>query len=149
MQYGWREIPGARERLVKSFAYGVLNFGYAVEREAKREAPVRGGYRSFMTTKTGKAGQVLVGGTLRRSIHTAVFQDGVLLAGGQDENGKGIPNYPTGPGVVGYVGTNCGYGRYVEEGTVKMSARPFLTPALDGLRSRAPEIIAAGARRVL
>jgi hypothetical protein len=50
---------------------------------------------------------------------------------------------------VVYVGTNCGYGRYVEEGTVKMSARPFLSPAVDRNLQRAGELIRAGANPII
>lgn len=136
-------------RLHESLAYGVLNFMYAVEADAKREAPVRGGYRSFMTTKKGKAGQVLIGGTLRRSIHSVVYFNGRTLTGSddRDDNGNAIPTYESSPDIVGYVGTNCSYGAFVELGTVKMDARPFLSPAFDGNVPNASALINAGARR--
>jgi HK97 gp10 family phage protein len=48
------------------------------------------------------------GGRLRSSIHTDIASD-----------------------LSGSVGTNVFYGPYVEWGTVKMAARPFLHPAFD------------------
>ena len=59
-------ITAARE----AGAYGLLNFGFAVEGAWKADAVVRGGHRSFMTDLT-KSGTPRVGGTFRRSIHTA------------------------------------------------------------------------------
>ena len=44
----------------------------------------------------------------------------------------GLPN-----GIVGYVGTNTGYGTFVELGTRKMQPRPFLGPGLEKALSRA------------
>ena len=124
---------------------GVLNFAHAVEAGAKREAPVRGGYRSFLTTKRTKAGargdiavganngSVLIGGTLRRSIHSAVWVDGRAVKGAKnkDENGNVIPDYAPKRGILAVVGTNSSYGAYVEIGTTRMGARPFLGPSWD------------------
>ena len=139
------------ERVRESLAYGVQNLMFAIETDAKREAPVRGGYRSFMSTKRGKAGQVLIGGTLRRSIHTAVYYRGKPIAGGSDENGNSTPAYSEAgdADIVGIVGTNCTYGAFVEMGTVKMRERPFLAPAFDANAKDAGSLINAGARRRL
>ncbi len=99
-------IKAARE----AGAYGLLNFGFAVEGAWKADAVVRGGHRSFMTDLT-KAGTPRVGGTFRRSIHTAAYLDGQRIGGEMaDENGEAPPNYPAGKGMVVYVGSNCGYG---------------------------------------
>jgi|PlaIllAssembly_1097288.scaffolds.fasta_scaffold00569_7 HK97 gp10 family phage protein len=139
------------DRIRESLAYGVQNLMFAVEADAKREAPVRGGYRSFMSTKRGKAGQVLIGGTLRRSIHSTTYYKGKPIVGGTDENGNAKPDYSeSGDGdIVGIVGTNCSYGAFVELGTVKMRERPFLTPAFDANAANAGDLINAGARRRL
>lgn len=148
-------------RFNRALGMGVLNFGHAVEAGAKREAPVRGGYRSFLTTKMTKAGRegkiprgadngsVLIGGTLRRSIHSAAWVNGVPVAGSQqsDENGKGIPDYAPAKGVMVAVGTNCEYGAYVEIGTVKMAARPFLGPAWDAAMGNFDSLVRAGMRK--
>lgn len=134
-------------RLRMSLAWGVHNFAMAVEADAKRDAPVRGGHRSFMTTKRGKAGQVLKGGTLRRSIHAVTYFQGKPIVGGRDENGAAIPDYDKTGDIVGIVGTNCSYGAYVELGTVKMPARPFVAPAFDANERNVIALINAGAAR--
>lgn len=38
----------------------------------------------------------------------------------------------TSDGNAAYIGTNVEYGKYVELGTVKMAAQPFLRPAASG-----------------
>lgn len=38
--------------------------------------------------------------------------------------------------IIGRVGTNLNYGKWLEIGTRKMAKRPYLRPALDGMRSR-------------
>lgn len=139
------EWSNFRHRLAR----GALNFGFAVLADAQAEAPVRGGYRSTFTTATGAAGQTLVGGTLRRSLHAAAWLDGQPVAGSglQDENGNPIPNdYPLERGIVVVVGTNSDYGAYVEMGTSRMEARPFLAPAWDANLQSAGPLIAAGMR---
>ena len=144
------------DRFLTAVGYGALNFGHAVEADAKRDAPVRGGHRSFLTTKRTKAGargdvpigadngSVMIGGTLRRSIHTAAWVDGKRIGSSADENGKGIPDYALSGKIVVVVGTNCDYGAYVEIGTVKMQERPFLGPSFDSNLSRSDALIAAG-----
>jgi HK97 gp10 family phage protein len=135
-------------RFREAVGLGALNFGHAVEGAAKREAPVRGGYRSFMTTKTGKAGQVLIGGTLRRSIHAAAWVDGRRVgSSGSDENGNDPPDYSPGPGIVVVIGTNSTYGAYVELGTSRMAERPFLGPAFEGQSGSMASLIRAGMKR--
>ncbi len=53
----------------------------------KRDAVVRGRHRSFNTILT-KAGTPAVGGTFRRSIHTAAYLDGMRI-GGETSDGNG------------------------------------------------------------
>ena len=146
--------PAAIKLAREATAYGLLNFGYAVEAATKRDAVVRGGHRSFMTGPKTKAGTARIGGTLRRSYHTAAFLDGTRIGGEPtDENGNAPPEYPAGSGMLVVVGSNSGYGGWVERGThnkdgsVKMAARPTLVPALLGLKAQAPTLIAAGARK--
>jgi hypothetical protein len=148
-------------RFRRAVGLGMLNFAHAVEAGAKREAPVRGGYRSFLTTKRTKAGasgavaigadngSVLIGGTLRRSIHSVVYVDGKPVSGsGQaDENGKTVPDYAPEKGILAVVGTNCEYGAYVEIGTVKMASRPFLGPSFDAETGRLETLVRAGMKR--
>lgn len=133
--------PAARAVVAERTAYGLLNFGFAVETAWKADVVVRGGHRSF-----NPGGPI--GGTLRRSIHTAAYLDGVRIGGeSADENGEAPPAYAPGPGPVVIVGTNSGYGGFVEVGTDKMPARPAGVPALLATRDQAPRLIEAGAAR--
>lgn len=133
--------PEAVALLHESLAYGLLNFLFAVERSTKREAVVRGGHRSF-------APDGPVGGTLRRSYHAVVVVDGETIGHTTDDNQQAVPAYGgAGAGIVGFVGSNSGYGGYVEGGTVNMPARPTLVPGLVENKRRAGRLIEAGARK--
>lgn len=46
-----------------------------------------------------------------------------------------------------FVGTPVEYGPYMEYGTIRTSAQPFLRPALDMARGRATAIVQVGAKR--
>lgn len=135
--------PQALRQLREAAAYGLLNAMFAIEGAAKKNTPVRGGYRSF-------APDGPVGGTLRRSEHSAVYLDGQKIAGPEaDENGSPVPDYASGGGIVGFTGTNTDYAVYVHNGTVKMAARPFLTEGFMQVRGQLQALIVAGARRRL
>lgn len=148
--------PAADKLIEEAATYGLLELGYAAETAWKADVVVRGGHRSFNTDLT-KAGTPRVGGTLRRSIHTAAYHNGRQIAAGTarartsgvDENQEPVPDYVPGTGGRVFVGTNSGYGAFVELGTSKMPPRPAGIPALLSLRGRAPALIAAGARRRL
>lgn len=117
--------PREIEQMMEAFGYGMLNLGFHVEERAKSAVPVRTG-------------------NLRRSIHTLAFRDGKVIGA----SGVDLPDYASemrgGIGVI--VGTNTGYGIFVELGTYRMAARPYLTPAaVDGM-TNARELIAAGAK---
>lgn len=143
-------------RFLTAVGFGLMNFGHAVESDAKADAPVRGGHRSFLTSKRTKAGargdvaigsnngSVLIGGTLRRSIHTAAFANGEQIGTSSDENGRGIPVYTVSGKAAVVIGTNCDYGAYVEIGTTRMEARPFLGPAFDANLGRLASLVRAG-----
>lgn len=127
-------------KLRAAIASGVNAIALDAETEAKREAPVRGGYRSF------RPGTKPIGGTLRRSIHSATFLDGRLLSFDVEAPPAGrpplLPDMVGLPGrIVAYVGTNSGYGAFVELGTVRMAPRPFLAPGLEAALRRAPETL--------
>jgi len=132
-----RELGELREAL----AYGLANFGLAVETAGKRHCPVRGGFRSFNPDQP-------IGGNLRRSIHSIAYLDGRALNGSpsSDENGAAIEAY-AGDGISVFVGTNAGYGFWVHEGTSRMESRPFLVEGLLEEKDHAGALIAAGARR--
>ena len=118
-------------RLEEALAFGLLNLGFAIEADAKARVPV-------------------LTGNLRRSIHTAGFRKGARFYGGTDDNGKPVPDYAGGGRqTMVVVGTNAGYGVFVELGTFKMAAQPFLGPALADNRSRAGELVKAGMARKL
>lgn len=110
------------------------------ETEAKRETPVRGAYRSF------HPGEPPIGGTLRRSVHSAVYLDGKLVTA-HAEAGV-LPGLPAGRGIVGFVGTNSGYGAYVDLGTRKMTARPFLLPGAQAAASRGAATMRRAMQRI-
>ncbi len=135
-------------KLRNAIAVGVAQVMLDAETEAKREAPVRGGYRSFVP------GTKPIGGTLRRSIHSATFLDGKLVS----QHVEAVPGSTRPPGplpemaalpgrIVGYVGTNSGYGAFVELGTVRMTPRPFLGPGLEVASKRAVATIARAVQR--
>lgn len=129
-------------RLREALAFGAANLGLAIETRAKANAPVRGGHRSFAPGGP-------VGGTLRRSIHSAAFLDGRQMAGPrEDENGRQVPNYAT-DGIAAVVGTNTNYGEYVHNGTSRMAARPFISEALMDTKGEAQQLVEAGVRRRL
>lgn len=115
-------------KLELALAFGLLNLALAIESDAKVRCPY----------KTGN---------LRRSLHSAAFSRGNRIYGGTDDNGKGIPAYVPQKGAMAVVGTNAGYGVFVELGTVHMNAQPYLGPALADNRGRASELIKAGMTR--
>ena len=45
------------------------------------------------------------------------------------------------PETKGYVGTNLGYGKWLEMGTSKMKPRPWLVPALNANREKIKQLI--------
>lgn len=127
MSAGYKPNPNGYAALERALAFGLLNAGLAIEADAKQNCP----YRT---------------GNLRRSIHTAAYHRGRRIYGGTDENGKTIPDSPQGPqsSASVTVGTNTGYGVFVELGTIHMAAQPFLSPALAANRSRIGMLAKAG-----
>lgn len=89
----------------------------AIEGDAKAEAPVRGGYRSF------RQGQPPIGGALRRSYTTAPAGQ----AGDPRGGGNAVRNVKDGAIDVG---SWIGYAYYVDRGTTKMLARPHFSTAI-------------------
>lgn len=94
-----------------------FEIGLAVEGQAKMLAPV----------DTGR---------LRGSIHT-------VSGMGQKTNPKNEAREIAKPDKAfeTHVGTTVEYGPYQEYGTVKTNAQPFLRPALDMVRGKAPQIV--------
>lgn len=138
--------PLALLQATEASAYGVLNLLFAIERQVKSVSVVMGGNRSRNTIKT-KAGTPRVGGTLRRSWHAVVYLNGQTIPGSHtvDENGKPAPGYQPDAALQGFVGSNSGYGGYVDQGTVHMTGRPMLQPSVNVVMPEADALIAAGA----
>lgn len=140
-------LPGVAV-MDEHLAKGLLNLVMYVEARAKMAFQRVGGPLPRPHSAPGEA-PVVQTGNLRRSVHSVVVWDGGTLGGKPDENGKPQPVYdpPAKGQIVGYVGTNAGYGLFLEAGTARMGPRPFLTPAAaDGL-SKADAIIEAGAKK--
>lgn len=78
-----------------------------IRNEAVKEAPVRGRYRSLQPGEGVKRG-----GILKASIREEFLGRSGMI-------------------VQARVVTACGYGAYVELGTTKMPARPYILPAVD------------------
>jgi len=51
--------------------------------------------------------------------------------------------------IIGKVGTNVEYASYLEYGTSRMSARPYMKPTLEKLKDRAVKLFEDGIARVL
>lgn len=113
------------KRLKRALAYGMLNLGYFIETQAKTKCPY----------KTGN---------LRRSIHTVGFHDGSVLASTADRKPPDYGQDRRASGVI--VGTNTGYGIFVELGTIKMKPRAFLQPAASAGLAKGEALIIEGAR---
>lgn len=151
--------PLAITQVTTASAYGLLALLFAVERKVKDVSVVMGGNRSRNTVKT-KAGTPRVGGTLRRSWHAVVKLNGETIPGSHtvDEKVEGdhsvnggiasgpeaVPDYPSTETLEGWVGSNSNYGAWVDQGTLKMGARPMLQPAVNSVLPIADELIAAG-----
>lgn len=155
---------GGRDDLRMAAASGVLNVLLYGEERTKAESVVRGGHRSFLTgshlggplnitdSPGTRRGKVRVGGTLRRSWHAVVFVNGRPIPGSRviDENSVQTPrdyplNSPT--GIVGVIGSNSGYGGWVDGGTYRMPARPMLSFGVRAMTSNLRTLFAAGWQR--
>jgi HK97 gp10 family phage protein len=85
---------------------------FEIEREAKNNAP-------YQT------------GTLSASIHT-VTEGGNSLQSFDNKSGAEVEELPSPSGnVVAVVGTGVEYAAYVELGTSRMAAQPYLGPAVE------------------
>jgi hypothetical protein len=91
-----------------------------------------------------------VGGTFRRSILSVAYLDGQPLNRPNDDNGQAPPAYQGFAAKCGvFIGSNCGYGLFVEAGTNKMAARPALIPAINKNKEQGPKLVAAGMKAYL
>lgn len=83
-------------------------------------------------------------GRLRASITYAVSGDSARQHSYSDNLGNGYTQSVEGAGdrkdQIMYLGTNVEYAPYVEQGTQKMPARPFIRPALENYLSEYEQI---------
>lgn len=122
--------------LYRALGFGMLNYGFAVEASAKQ---------SFLSSPPSVPGgpPAVRTGNLRRSIHTAAYVFGEQIGSSSAD----VPPYGAGRDeIVVFVGTNVGYGLFVELGTIYMAARPFLVPAHMAHQGDVLGLIAAGAK---
>jgi hypothetical protein len=135
-----KPIPAGVAEMDAAIARGILNLVQYIEAQAKQRFQDVGGPLPRPSSAPGES-PVVQTGNLRRSLHSVVIWSGGTLGGGEGAD------YPAISGsIVGYVGTNAGYGLYVEAGTSRMAARPFLTPAAGDGMAKAASLIAAGAK---
>jgi hypothetical protein len=154
----FRWAPNGRRDILNATGSGILNMVLYGEERLKAHAVVRGGHRSYLTgshlggplgigdVPGTSRGRATVGGTLRRSAHAVVFVDGRVLPGSRtvDENGTAIPAYSVTGEVIGYLGFNCGYSEFVDQGTARMPARPMIQPATQDMLANARNLFTAG-----
>lgn len=142
-RFEWNE--GAWQQVRRAAAMGLLNACHAIEAKSKSITPVHGDPTQGGIYSTFTPGARPIGGTLRRSQHSAVYVDGIKIAGAtNDENGTLVPEYIPRKGIAGFVGTNVFYALFVHDGTVKMDARPFLATAVAELEPDIPGYVASG-----
>jgi HK97 gp10 family phage protein len=127
MQWNGDEVKRRAEKLAGKSSFEI---GLAVQGQAKLLSPVA----------------KVNGGRLRASITTSSGFGQKTEPSGINAVASDIIQKPNDPFET-YVGTPLEYGTYVEYGTVKMKAQPFLRPALDIVRGRALTIVQAGARK--
>lgn len=131
-------------KIRRAIGYGMQNLGLAIQGNAVKRFQDVGGPLPRPASLPGES-PVVQTGFLRRSIHTAVWIAGEKLFQSQPS----IPDYAgeTEGAIVLIVGTNTGYGLYLEVGTGKMAARPFLTPAYADVIPQAEGLVSTGAAR--
>lgn len=124
IKWDGEEVKRRAERLANLSSYEI---GLFVEGQAKLLAP----------TDTGR---------LKASIMTASSDGRRTKPSGKGSVDTDHIRAPSEKGET-YVGTAVSYGPYVEYGTIRTSAQPFLRPALDIAKGRALNIVQAGAKK--
>lgn len=117
------EVLSALEKAIQN---GLTAIGMTAEGHAKREIT------KLVYSRGDKEKRYRLTGRLRNSITYAVSGQETAIRSYRDDDGNeysydGIAPDDREKGV--YIGTNVEYAPYVELGTVKMQARPFLRPA--------------------
>lgn len=128
--------------LRQALARAAFKAGFAIEGAAKAITPVHGDPGQGGRFATFAPGEKPIGGTLRVSIHTAVYVDGQRIDS-SEEAGVARLSTPAGRGIEVHVGSALEYAIYVHDGTVSMAARPYLLEAALEVAPDIPRIIAA------
>jgi len=110
-------ITKAAEEAVRPSAQAGAEVFY---QEVKQRVPV-----SAAPHKSGK--KTYTPGSLRRAVYQAYADK---------ESGDGVAKYR-----ISWNKTHAFYGRFVEFGTSKMAAKPFLRPAYDAARAKAVQAV--------
>ena len=131
--------------MIQALGFGMLNLGLFAEAKAKARFQDIGGPLPRPASAPG-AGPVVQTGNLRRSIHTVAFAKGKRIG---SSTGDLPPELSSTAGIGVVVGTNTGYGTFVELGTSRMAARPYLAPGAQEALAQAGALISQGARRHL
>ena len=124
------------EAMLAAARKGLWEAALVVEGQAVRLCPV-----GVYPKKSGR-----VGGRLRGSLTHAIRGKRSYVSGvaeGGDEVSE--PNTE----FIAHVGTNVEYAPYVEYGTYKMDAQPYLQPAMDLTHKEAAELYAQAIREEL
>ncbi len=131
------------KRMFEGLGYGLLNLGLFVMARYQGSMPQGSGPLPRPRSAPGEPPAVQTG-NLRRSAHAVLYVGGGTVAEVGPSPGYG--SEMTGElGVI--VGSNTGYGLFLEVGTGKMAARPALVPAAIEGQQQAQALIAEGAKR--
>lgn len=89
----------------------------------------------FAAEARAKRGTKVLTGNARRSLHTVVVdENGTRLDGpATDENGRALPSYPATGRLSVFVGSNCGYYKWLEIGSRGRAGSGALGAALAGV----------------
>lgn len=127
----------------RGLGFGLLNFGFDIMNGYQESMKQGSGPLPRPRSRPGEPPAVQTG-NLRRSAHVVVYVGGASMAhvGGPPPSYAG--EFVGEIGVI--VGTNTGYGLFLEVGTSHMAARPALVPAAIRSQQRALQLIQDGAR---
>lgn len=114
---GFERLEAARLAIEKAIAASIKKAAFDVEAHAKANVPVATGF-------------------LKSSIYAELHGSSDYGNAGEPPAGAELlPEIPRpADDHTAYVAVGASYGVYVELGTVKMAAQPYLAPALDAVR---------------
>lgn len=127
----------------QGLGYGMLNLGLDIQEGYQSSFQQGSGPLPRPRSRPGEPPAAQTG-NLRRSAHVVVYVLGSELAKVGPSPGYSAGDIAAEIGVI--VGTNTGYGLFLEIGTAKMAARPALVPAAIRSQGRADKLISDGAR---